>query len=109
MKRRLFFLNTIAEWYRRPILLFPIPDADRNPDRLHQHPALRRPFMMALSTITVFFLVPGIVDMGIGFGAAYPDFKAENPAQTVTSFGDLVFMIMRVGYIGHGHSRGIIR
>jgi ABC-2 type transport system permease protein len=38
------------------------------------------PFMMALSTITVFFLVPGIVAMGIGFGAAYPDFKAENPA-----------------------------
>jgi ABC-2 type transport system permease protein len=58
------------------------------------------PFMMALSTITVFFLVPGIVAMGIGFGAAYPDFKAENPAQTVTSFGGLVFMIMCAGYIG---------
>ena len=58
------------------------------------------PFMMALSTITVFFLVPGIVAMGIGFGAAYPDFKAENPAQTVTSYGGLVFMITCVGYIG---------
>ena len=58
------------------------------------------PFMMALSTITVFFLVPGIVAMGIGFGAAYPDFKAENPAQTVTSFGGLIFMIMCAGYIG---------
>jgi ABC-2 type transport system permease protein len=58
------------------------------------------PFMMALSTVTVFFLVPGIVAMGIGFGAAYPDFKAENPTQTVTSFGGLVFMIVCVGYIG---------
>jgi len=58
------------------------------------------PFMMALSTITVFLLVPGIVAMGIGFGAAYPDFKAENPAQTVTSFGGLFFMIMCAGYIG---------
>jgi ABC-2 type transport system permease protein len=58
------------------------------------------PFMMALSTVTVFFLVPGIVAMGIGFGAAYPDFKAENPTQTVTSFGGLVFMIICVGYIG---------
>ena len=58
------------------------------------------PFMMALSTITVFFIVPGIVAMGIGFGAAYPDFKAENPAQTVTSFGGLVFMIVCAGYIG---------
>ncbi|UCG08701.1 MAG: hypothetical protein JSV83_08645 [Desulfobacterales bacterium] len=58
------------------------------------------PFMMALSTITVFFLVPGIVAMGIGLGAAYPDFKAENPNQTVTSFGGLVFMIVCAGYIG---------
>jgi len=58
------------------------------------------PFMMALSTITVFFLVPGIVSIGIGLGAAYPDFKAENPNQTVTSFGGLVFMIVCAGYIG---------
>jgi ABC-2 type transport system permease protein len=58
------------------------------------------PFMMMLSTITVFFLVPGIVALGIGLGAAYPDFKAENPAQTVTSLGGLVFMIVSAGYIG---------
>ena len=52
------------------------------------------PFMMGLSTVTVFCMVPGIVSMGVGLGAAYPDFKAENPAQTVTSFGGLVFMIL---------------
>ncbi len=57
-------------------------------------------FMMALSTVTVFFLVPGIVALGIGLGAAYPDFKAENPTQTVTSFGGLVFMIACAAYIG---------
>jgi ABC-2 type transport system permease protein len=58
------------------------------------------PFMMALSGITVFLVVPGIVAMGIGLGAAYPDFKAQNPTQTVTSFGGLVFMIVCAGYIG---------
>jgi len=58
------------------------------------------PFMMTLSVVTVFFLVPGIVAMGIGLGAAYPDFKAENPTQTVTSFGGLVFMVLCAGYIG---------
>jgi ABC-2 type transport system permease protein len=58
------------------------------------------PFMMALSSATVFCLVPGIVAIGIGLGAAYPDFKAENPTQTVTSFGGLVFMITCAGYIG---------
>jgi len=57
------------------------------------------PFMMALSVTTVFFMVPGIVSMGIGFGAAYPDFKSENPAQSVTSFGGLLFMILCAGFI----------
>ena len=58
------------------------------------------PFMMILSAVNVFFMVPGIVSMGIGFGAAYPDFKSENPAQTVTSFGGLLFMMVCAGYIG---------
>lgn len=58
------------------------------------------PFMMWLSIITVFFLVPGIVAMGVGLGAAFPDFKAENPAQTVTGFGGLVFMMASAVFIG---------
>lgn len=51
-------------------------------------------FMMVLSVITVFFLVPAVVAMGVGLGAVYPDFKSENPAQVVTSFGGLLFMIL---------------
>ena len=51
-------------------------------------------FMMTLSIITVFCLVPAVVAMGIGLGAVYPDFKSENPAQIVTSFGGLLFMIL---------------
>ncbi|UCF91485.1 MAG: hypothetical protein JSW39_24965 [Desulfobacterales bacterium] len=57
------------------------------------------PFMMILSTATVFSLVPGIVALSIGLGAAYPDFQAENPTQTVTSFGGLIFMIICAAYI----------
>ena len=57
-------------------------------------------FMMVLSTVDIFLLVPGVVSMGIGFGAAYPDFKSENPAQTVTSFGGLLFMMVCAGYVG---------
>ena len=56
--------------------------------------------MMALSTINVLFMVPGVVSMGIGFGAAYPNFKSENPAQTVTGLGGLLFMMICAGYIG---------
>ena len=57
------------------------------------------PFMMVLSVTTVFFMVPGIVSMGVGFGAAYPDFQSENPSQSVTSFGGLLFMILCAGFI----------
>jgi len=57
------------------------------------------PFMMALSTITIFFMVPGVVSMGIGLGAAYADFNSENPAQTVTSFGGFLFMTLCAGFI----------
>lgn len=52
------------------------------------------PFMMVLSIITMFCLVPAVVAMGIGLGAVYPNFKSENPAQVVTSFGGLLFMIL---------------
>ena len=57
------------------------------------------PFMMALSTLTILLVVPAVVALGIGLGAAFPDFNAENPAQSVTSFGGLVFMMISAGYI----------
>ena len=57
------------------------------------------PFMMVLSVVTVFLMVPGVVALGVGLGAAYPDFQSENPAQSVTSFGGLLFMILAAGFI----------
>jgi len=50
-------------------------------------------FMMALSSVTIFFLVFGIVALGVGLGAVYPNFRHENIAQVATSFGGLVYMI----------------
>jgi ABC-2 type transport system permease protein len=57
------------------------------------------PFMMVLSVLTLFCMVPGIVSMGLGLGAVYPDFQAENPAQSVTSLGGLIYMTLSVGFI----------
>ncbi len=57
------------------------------------------PFMMILSMLTVFFMVPGIVAMGIGLGAIYPDFKSESPTQSVTSLGGLIYMTLCMGFI----------
>jgi len=58
------------------------------------------PFMMGLSVLTVFAMVPGIVAMGIGFGALNPNFRTENPAQAVTGFDGLLFMVLCTAFIG---------
>lgn len=58
------------------------------------------PFIMLISTLSILFMVPGIVAMGIGLGAIYPDFRSENPLQSVTSFGGLIYMTLCIGFIG---------
>jgi ABC-2 type transport system permease protein len=58
------------------------------------------PFMMGLSTVTVFFMVFGITAMGVGLGAAYPNFRLENMAQVATGFGGMLFMFLCMGFIG---------
>lgn len=56
-------------------------------------------FVMILSTLTIALLVPGIVSLALGLGAAYPDFRAENPAQATTSMGGLMFMVLSAVFI----------
>jgi len=58
------------------------------------------PFMMVISVMTTFFMVPGIISMGLGLGAIYRDFRSENPAQSVTSLGGLIYMTISIGFIG---------
>jgi ABC-2 type transport system permease protein len=58
------------------------------------------PFMMMLSTSTMFLMVFGIVALGIGFGAFYPNFRHDNITQVSTGFGGLLYMIMSALYIG---------
>jgi ABC-2 type transport system permease protein len=57
------------------------------------------PFIMVISVLTIFFMVPGIIAMGIGLGAIYPDFRSGNPVQSVTSFGGLIYMTLCIGFI----------
>lgn len=52
------------------------------------------PFMMILSTLTMFMAVFGIVALGIGCGALYPNFRFQNLAQVATGYGGLMYMIL---------------
>jgi ABC-2 type transport system permease protein len=55
--------------------------------------------MMVLSSVTIFFLVFGIVALGVGFGAIYPNFKYENIAKVATGFGGVMYMIASAVFI----------
>jgi ABC-2 type transport system permease protein len=57
------------------------------------------PFMMSLSAGTMFFMVFGIVSIGIGFGAMYPNFKYENIARISAGFGGVLYMIVSALFI----------
>lgn len=57
-------------------------------------------FMMLLSSATMFFMVFGIVGLGIGFGAVYPRFDHENIGQVATGFGGLLYMMVSALFIG---------
>jgi len=56
-------------------------------------------FMRWLTPFTIFFMVFGITALGIGMGAAFPNFRAENLAQVATGFGGLLYMLMAMSFI----------
>ena len=57
------------------------------------------PFMMVLSSLTMFLAVFGIVALGVGMGAMYPNFNHQNIAQVATGFGGLMFMILSAAFV----------
>lgn len=57
-------------------------------------------FMMILSSLTMGFMVFGIVGLGIGFSAMYPRFRHENINQVATGFGGFVYMVASSVFIG---------
>ncbi len=57
------------------------------------------PFMMVLSSLTMFLAVFGIVALGVGMGAMYPNFNHQNIAQVATGFGGLMFMVLSAAFV----------
>jgi ABC-2 type transport system permease protein len=56
-------------------------------------------FMMVLSVATILVVTVATAALALGFGAAFPQFETENPAEIPTSFGGLLFMMMATAYL----------
>ncbi|MGE5840246.1 MAG: putative ABC transporter permease subunit, partial [Deltaproteobacteria bacterium] len=57
------------------------------------------PLMMVLSSATMFLAVFGIVALGVGMGAMFPNFKHQNIAQVATGFGGVMFMMLSAAFV----------
>jgi ABC-2 type transport system permease protein len=57
------------------------------------------PFMQWLSVITMAGMTVGITSLGMGCGARFPRFNAENIAQVATGFGGMFYMILAMVFI----------
>ena len=57
-------------------------------------------FMMVLSVTTIIVMTFAIAALALGFGAVFPKFDTENPAEIPTSFGGLLFMMTATAYLG---------
>jgi ABC-2 type transport system permease protein len=56
-------------------------------------------FLMVLSTVTMIGATLALTAMALAFGALYPNYETENPAEIPTSFGGLLFMMSAVAYL----------
>jgi len=57
------------------------------------------PFLFWLSTGTMVGVTLALGAMALAFGALFPNYDTENPAEIPTSFGGLLFMMSAVGYL----------
>lgn len=57
------------------------------------------PFMMWLSSASIFVMTFGIAGMGVGMGALYPRFHVENAAQISVSYGGVMYMVLAMSFI----------
>ena len=57
-------------------------------------------YFMALSLITITVMTIALTGMGVGLGALFPRFEAENSAKIAVSSGGVLYMILSLFYIG---------
>lgn len=58
------------------------------------------PLMLALSGVTVAVVSAGLVSLGLGLGAVFPNFREDNAARIANSAGGTLNIILSLLYIG---------
>jgi ABC-2 type transport system permease protein len=86
-------------WTKFALYLFPMLVLGEVLIFLTNHLLEVSPLMMALSSVTMFLTVFGIVALGVGMGAMYPDFNHQSIAEVATGFGGLMFMILSAAFV----------
>ncbi len=56
-------------------------------------------FLLVVSTVTMIGVTLACAALALAFGALYPNYETDNPAEIPTSFGGLVFMMTAVVYL----------
>jgi ABC-2 type transport system permease protein len=56
-------------------------------------------FLFVLSAVTMVGVTLALAAMALAFGAVFPNYRTENPAEIPTSFGGLLFMMAAVTYL----------
>jgi len=86
-------------WTKFGLYLFPMLLLGEVLILLTNHLLEVTPLMMALSSGTMFLGVFGIVALGVGMGAMFPNFKHQNIAQVATGFGGVMFMMLSAAFV----------
>ncbi len=58
------------------------------------------PFIMGLSTVTIFLVSFGLTSISIGLGALTPNFREDNPARIANGLGGTVSVMISLIYLG---------
>ena len=58
------------------------------------------PLMLALSGVTVAVVSAGLVSLGLGLGAVFPNFREDNAARIANSAGGTLNIVLSLLYIG---------
>ncbi len=57
-------------------------------------------WLLGVSLITAIFVSLGVSGLSVGLGAAFPNFKEDNPNVIISGFGGTLLLVLSLGFVG---------